>query len=191
VADGLWVVDARRTEEVTSTQGVYARFESGRWLLRGEIYLQAHEDGTASLFGAEVGHVFGAHERAALIARYDGMSGDPGGSAGSAVWRPVLGDTQRFRGYLDPFGADAPLPTDGLGDASLALRVQAGARFTAEFAGHAFVPLETSGLHGIGGDLALDWAFSPFGTVRGLAGALQASGADLASRARIELQVDF
>ncbi len=191
VADGLWVVDARRTEEVTSTQGVYARFDSGRWLSRGELYLQAHEDGTASLFGAELGHVFGAHERAALIARYDGTSGDPGGSAGSAAWRPVLGDSQRFRGYLDPFEADVRLPAQGLGDASIVLRVQAGARFSAELTGHAFVPLETTGLHGVGADLALDWSFSPFGTVRGLAGALHAPGADLAARARAELHVAF
>ncbi len=194
VADALWVVDGRRAQTTSSTLGAYAKLESGRWLARGELYLQSRDDGAATLFGARAGHLFGMNERVLLALAYDGASGDGGGpQGGTAAWRPVLGDQQRFRGLVDPFASSETLPAAGLGDGSVSVEVQPSARLRASLAAHAFVPTTAAGAYGWSVDGGLDWAFSPFASARGRFGAFTPLDAAYAQQrlGRVELHVDF
>jgi hypothetical protein len=194
VADALWVVDGRRAQITSSTLGGYGKLESGRWLARGELYLQTRDDGAATLFGARAGHLFGMNERVLLALSYDGASGDGGGvKGGTAAWRPVLGDSQRFRGLVDPFAQGETLPADGLGDGSLSIEVQPSARLRTTLAAHAFVPTATAGAYGWSVDGGLDWAFSPFASARGRIGTFTPLDAAYEPErlGRVELHVDF
>lgn len=168
VADAIWVVDARATDETTSTAGAYVRLDSGRWRGRAEGYLQGSGDGTATLLGLSAGWVFGPNERLVAHLRYDGFSGDdelPDG--GRAPWRRVLGDTHRFNGLLDRF--DDPEVTDGRGLADLQLVVESrpAPQLSTGLAVHRFWSPIDGGSYGVELDASAGWSFSPFARFRG------------------------
>ncbi|MDP2314938.1 MAG: hypothetical protein Q8P41_18710 [Pseudomonadota bacterium] len=175
-ADAVWVVDARRTAETTSTAGVWLQFDTGRWRGRAEGYLQSSQAGTGTLVGLSGGWVFGPDERLVVYARYDGLSGDALDASGNAVpggaaaWQPVLGDSRRFQGLLGRF--DGPEDSDGRGlaDAHLVVEARVGRPIATSLAFHRFwSPLDGGGF-GNEIDGTARWSFSPFATA-GLGGA--------------------
>ncbi|MES2641547.1 MAG: hypothetical protein V4850_18795 [Myxococcota bacterium] len=162
-ADAVWVVDARRTTETTSTGGAWLRFDTGRWRGRAEGYLQSSTAGTATLLALSAGWVFGPNERLVVFARYDGLSGErspePGGLT---AWQPVLGDSRRFNGLLGRFAEPGDSDNRGLSDAHLVVEARPAPQVATTLAMHRFwSPLDGGGF-GSEIDGTARWTFSPF-----------------------------
>ncbi len=170
-ADGLWVVDARRTTDTTSTAGLYLRVDTGRWRGRAEGYLQASEAGTATLVGLSGGWVFGPNERLVLHVRFDSLSGDSSARPGGATaWRPVLGDSHRFLGLMGRFATPEDSDGRGVSDTHLVLEARVAPPLATTLAVHHFRSPLDGGAFGSEIDGTARWSFSPFATA-GLGGA--------------------
>lgn len=171
VADLVWVVDARRTRETTSTGGAWLRFDTGRWRGRAEGYLQSSAAGTATLVALSGGWAFGSNERLVVYARYDGLSGGAStGSGGPTAWQPVLGDTRRFNGLLGRYTEPGDSDDRGLADAHVVVEARLAPSLATTVAAHQFwSPLDGGGL-GSEIDGTARWSFSPFAAA-GLGGA--------------------
>ncbi|MDP2309523.1 MAG: hypothetical protein Q8P18_26105 [Pseudomonadota bacterium] len=194
-ADLVWVVDARRTAETTSTAGAWLRFDTGRWRGRAEGYLQTSASGTATLVALSGGWVFGSNERLVVFARYDGLSGGtPTGEKGPTAWQPVLGDSRRFNGLLGRFTEPADNDDRGLSDAHLVVEARLAPSLATTIALHQFWSPLDGGWYGGEIDGTARWSFSPF-AVAGLGGAwfAPAAGSDDTHRlfAYLELDVAF
>jgi hypothetical protein len=167
-ADALWVVDARRTADTTSTAGLWVRLDTGRWRSRGEAYLQSGGGGTASLVGLSGGWVIGPNERLQVHLRYDGASGD---EPGRTAWRPVLGNSRTFNGLLDRFADPDATGGQGLSDASLLLALRPAPPLRADLTVHRFAEPRGQSPYGYEADGTVHWWFSPFGALEAGGGA--------------------
>lgn len=167
-ADALWVVDARRTADTTSTAGLWIRVDSGRLRSRGEAYLQSGGAGTATLVGLSAGWVIGPNERMQVHAAYDGASGE---EPGRTAWRPVLGNSRTFSGLLDRFADPEATDGGGLADSSVRLELRPAPPLRADLVVHRFAEPRTQAPYGHEVDATGSWWFSPFGVLKAGGGA--------------------
>jgi hypothetical protein len=185
-ADGVWLVDARRTDDLLQTGGLYVRVDSGRWRARGEAYAQLRPDGAGTLVAASAGRVFGPAERLVVHVRGDVASGD----AGLGAWHPVLGDSRRFWGLLDRFGRAAE--PRGVADLHVRVETRPVPQVSADLEAHRFSSPHDGGVYGYELDGTVAWAFTPFSDLAaGAGGFLGAEGEEDDAFGYLELHVAF
>ncbi|MFZ5477655.1 MAG: hypothetical protein ACOZNI_12835 [Myxococcota bacterium] len=185
-ADAVWLVDARRTDEVKQTGGAYVRVDSGRWRARVEAYAQPRDEGTGTLLAFSAGRVFGPNERWVVHLRGDRASGEASGAA----WTPVLGDSRRFWGLLDRYGTAAE--PRGLADLHLRVESRPVPQIGADVEVHRLYSPEDGGVYGHEVDGTVAWAFTPFSDLAAGAGAFVGEGGEADARfGYLELHVAF